>query len=75
MIARALASCFVLGLAASFVACNDDGGDVGAPCNEDADCSSELICDVHEGQGSCQEPHDHGHEHDEDSGTDSSTGS
>jgi len=54
----ALALPFVLGLLASFVACSDDG-DVGAPCSEDADCADGLVCDEHDGQASCQEPHGH----------------
>lgn len=63
MTARALALPLVLGFVGSFIACKDDGGDVGAPCNEDDDCEADLACDVHEGHGSCQEPHDHDHDH------------
>ncbi len=60
MISRLLALPLVLGLLGSFVACGDDeGGSVGAPCNVDSDCASGLICDEHEGQASCQEPHGH----------------
>lgn len=60
MNARMLALPVVLGLLGSFAACNgDDGGDVGAPCNVASDCASGLVCDVHDGQGSCQEPHGH----------------
>ena len=60
MIARLLAP-LALGLVASFLACSgDDGGDVGAPCNVDDDCAAGLVCDEHEGQASCQEPHGHG---------------
>ncbi len=40
-------------------ACQDEDDEIGTPCDTDDDCSSELICDVHEGQGTCQEPHDH----------------
>lgn len=55
----------VLGFAASFVACDDDdGGDVGAPCKNNSDCASGLICDEHEGQSSCQEAHGHETGHD-----------
>lgn len=65
MTSRMLALPFALGLFGSFVACNGDGGgDVGAPCNVETDCASGLICDEHEGQASCQEPH--GHEEGED---------
>ena len=42
----------------AFVACVDAG--VGGVCNTDADCGDGMICDVHDGQGTCQ--HDHGHE-------------
>lgn len=44
-----------------------DSANVGAPCEVDADCEGELICDVHDGQGTCQEDHghdEHGDEHD-----------
>lgn len=37
----------------------DDGGDLGAPCEVDEDCMEGLACDVHDEAGSCQEPHDH----------------
>lgn len=60
---------FVLGLASS-LACDPGGaGDLGAPCESAADCAGDLICDEHEGQGSCQKPHDHG-----ETGDDSTTG-
>jgi hypothetical protein len=59
MTSRMLAIPFALGLLSSFVACSDEGGDVGAPCSVDADCASGLICDEHEGQASCQEAHGH----------------
>ena len=43
------------------VACTSSGaGGVGAPCETKADCEGELVCDEHEGQASCQEPHGHG---------------
>ncbi len=32
---------------------------VDAPCDADTDCDGTLICDVHEGEGSCQAPHEH----------------
>lgn len=43
--------------------CDSGGpGAVGAPCNTADDCEGSLICDVHNDQGSCQEPHGHGGE-------------
>ena len=42
------------------LACTSSAGGVGAPCNVDADCEGELICDEHQGQSSCQEAHGHG---------------
>ena len=45
----------VLGLCLS--ACSDSG--VGKACDKPADCGEHLICDVHDGKGTCQEPHDH----------------
>ncbi|MEM9457400.1 MAG: hypothetical protein AAGF11_24685 [Myxococcota bacterium] len=47
------------------LACTSSGGGVGAPCNVDGDCEGALICDEHDGQSSCQEPHDHGEETEE----------
>lgn len=38
---------------------SDEGGDIGAPCELEEDCAAGLICDDHDGQGSCQEEHDH----------------
>ncbi len=37
-----------------------DGGAIGAPCNTADDCEGDLICDEHNGQASCQQPHSHG---------------
>lgn len=45
------------------VACDQDPG-VGSPCVVDEDCGGDLICDVHDGQGTCQQGH--GHEADTD---------
>lgn len=56
------------------LSCTSSGGDVGAPCNVDADCEGELICDEHEGQSSCQEPHGHGHDTESDGDTEHDTG-
>lgn len=46
-----------LALGAALTACAH--GDVGKVCSKKEDCSGDLICDVHEGQGTCQEPHGH----------------
>lgn len=46
-------------LGAVLGACQDDDDELGTPCETDDDCSGELICDVHEGQGTCQMPHEH----------------
>lgn len=40
------------------LACGD-GTDIGAPCDKDDQCVGDLICDVHDGKGTCQTPHDH----------------
>lgn len=39
-------------------ACQDDP-DIGKACEKEEDCAEGLICDVHDGKGTCQEPHDH----------------
>lgn len=38
--------------------CGDSS--VGSPCDKDEQCGGDLICDFHDGKGTCQEPHDHG---------------
>lgn len=43
------------------LACDDAAG-IGSPCATKADCDDDLICDIHDGQGTCQQ--DHGHEDD-----------
>lgn len=43
-------------------ACDSNAG-LGTPCATIEDCSDDLICDIHDGQGTCQ--HDHGHDTDE----------
>jgi len=45
-------------LFAFVVGCEGDP-DLGKPCDKDEDCGEELICDVHDGQGTCQEEHEH----------------
>lgn len=37
-----------------------DNNSVGSPCDKDEQCGEGLVCDVHDGKGTCQEPHDHG---------------
>lgn len=48
----------VLGGVFGTIGCNDDD-EIGTPCETDDDCSSELTCDVHEGEGTCQDEHGH----------------
>ena len=52
----ALAS-LTLALGAGLTACGES--DIGKVCNSKEDCSGDLICDVHDGKGTCQEPHGH----------------
>lgn len=33
--------------------------DIGKPCDDEKDCEDGLICDVHDGKGTCQEAHGH----------------
>ncbi len=50
----------VAALLAVLGACDaGSSGAVGAPCNTAEDCDGELICDEHNGQGSCQDAHGH----------------
>ena len=46
-----------LGLGVVISACSPS--DVGKVCDADADCGEGLECDVHDGKGTCQEPHGH----------------
>lgn len=58
---RRAALVFVTSLSAGVLlgACEEQDDEIGTPCDTDEDCSDDLICDVHEGQGTCQAPHDH----------------
>lgn len=40
------------------IAC-DDEDEIGTPCESEDDCSEALICDVHDGKGTCQLEHGH----------------
>jgi hypothetical protein len=61
---RSLLSLLLLCLAAS--ACSDETGDGGfgggaavdEPCESNEDCQEGLECDDHDGEATCQEPHD-----------------
>lgn len=35
------------------------GNNVGSPCDTDEQCGGDLICDMHEGKGTCQPAHEH----------------
>lgn len=63
MAARPLPSLLALALTfaatVGIVACDDEDAEIGTPCETEEDCSEALICDIHDGQGTCQ--HDHGH--------------
>ena len=52
-----------LRLTASLVAfvlgCTVGNSKIGTPCDGASDCGEGLICDDHDGKGTCQEPHDH----------------
>ena len=63
-------------------ACNNNP-DIGKVCEKQEDCGEGLNCDVHDGKGTCQNPHGHDgeaeseHEHDsehEDSSSDVTSG-
>lgn len=49
----------LLAMALVAVACDDEDDEIGTPCESETDCSEALICDIHDGQGTCQR--DHGH--------------
>ncbi len=40
--------------------CDPAQADIGKPCEQKSDCAGALICDEHDGRGSCQEAHTHG---------------
>lgn len=56
----------------SIAGCEAEEGDVGSPCDSVEDCADGLICDVHDGKGTCQEGH--GHDDGGESGESSGTG-
>ncbi|PRP97602.1 hypothetical protein ENSA5_32950 [Enhygromyxa salina] len=58
MLGLSLALGLLLGAPLGLVGC-DDNDEIGTPCESNDECSGELICDVHDGKGTCQE--DHGH--------------
>ena len=61
MIRASILPALLLGISCGiFVGCNDGAPGVGSPCAADEDCGHGMVCDVHDGQGTCQE--DHGHE-------------
>ena len=37
----------------------EEEGEIGSPCESDEDCADDLICDEHDGEGTCQEEHEH----------------
>lgn len=45
-------------VAALLTACNNNP-DIGKVCEKQEDCGEGLSCDVHDGKGTCQEPHGH----------------
>jgi len=54
-----LAGALGLVAAVALAGCDAEATDVGKPCEVKSDCAGTLICDVHEGRGSCQENHMH----------------
>jgi hypothetical protein len=54
-----LAASLLLGSLVGIFACEVEPG-LGSPCATTEDCSGDLICDIHDGQGTCQV--DHGHD-------------
>lgn len=50
----------LLSVLLSAAACTSESSKIGSPCDNAEQCGGDLICDIHEGKGTCQEPHDHG---------------
>ena len=48
---------FALALGVSLSACSNP--DIGKACTKTEDCGEGLLCDVHDGKGTCQGPHGH----------------
>jgi len=49
-----------LGLVAGLVISACSSSNVGKACDKNSECGGDgLICDVHDGKGTCQEPHGH----------------
>jgi hypothetical protein len=52
-----LASSLLGSLVGLIFACDDEG--LGHPCASIEDCTDGLVCDIHDGQGTCQQGHEH----------------
>jgi hypothetical protein len=50
---------FAIGLGLALLGACEEDDEIGTPCETAEDCSGDLICDVHDGQGTCQEAHGH----------------
>ncbi|WP_434420381.1 hypothetical protein [Nannocystis pusilla] len=50
----------LLSVLLSAAACTSENSKIGSPCDNAEQCGGDLICNVHDGKGTCQEPHDHG---------------
>jgi hypothetical protein len=48
----------LLGALVGMFACDAEPG-LGSPCETIEDCGGDLICDIHDGQGTCQQEHGH----------------
>ena len=55
---RILSLALLLALALGPTGCEDED-EIGTPCESEDDCSDALICDIHDGKGTCQ--YEHGH--------------
>jgi len=58
------AATFLLAVCTGMACGSEEGGGIGSPCNDDADCAEDLSCDVHGEAGTCQVAHDHEEESD-----------
>ncbi len=58
--AALLGAGLAVGLAIALPACDEEDSAIGAPCYTESDCPESLICDFHQGKGSCQQGHLHG---------------
>ena len=48
-----------VGIGFTATACDATDSDIGKPCERKSQCAGDLVCDAHDGRGTCQQQHRH----------------